>query len=534
MNDLSLWRRYDYGSQGPQVTLSYDADQRMTSMLRATASTGPTITTNYAYDNADRVTTITHSSSSAGALATYLYSYDAGSQLLQYTGPEGTLTYMYDPSGELTNIGDTGLETYSYDLNGNRNYGSYTTASDNRLTADGTYTMAYDAEGNMTSKTRVSDGETWTITWDNRNRLTQVVEKTSAGVTVTNDVFTYDVENRRIGKSVNGTQSWFGYDGQNSYADFNGSGSLTMRYLIGQALDSLYARFDGTNAGWYLDDMLGSARQIANTSGTVLDALTYDSYGQILSDSNSSNGDRFKYTSREWDSEIGLCFYRARSYCPLDGRFISQDPVGFRAGDDNLMRYVKNSPAIGIDPLGTTQPYREDWQPPGDPWYSGILWFNGERISIRDRGCYGNAVLMMNVPYRYQKNPFSDPFMYAFKNMRDAMAAHHRLGGILFAFQYNGDYDLKSAGVLPGDVIPPSMQQLGKDKNTYNYVVLMENPPYGGTWVTQHPETSGGGTITWRYSSAPPMFGINTGTLYAHVLWCLRLWDHAVMYKAYG
>jgi hypothetical protein len=41
--------------------------------------------------------------------------------------------------------------------------------------------------------------------------MTQAVEKTSAGVTVTNDQFTYDADNRRIGKSINGTQVWFGY-----------------------------------------------------------------------------------------------------------------------------------------------------------------------------------------------------------------------------------------------------------------------------------------------------------------------------------
>jgi RHS repeat-associated protein len=165
-------------------------------------------------------------------------------------------------------------------------------------------------------------------------------------------VFTFDIENRRIGKSVNGTQTWYGYDGQNSYADFNGSGSLTMRYLTGAALDSLYARFDGTNTGWYLDAMLGSVRQVANTSGTVLDALTYDSYGQILTESNASNGDRFKYTGREWDSEIGQYSYRARHYNPFDGRFTKQDPIGFRAGDSNLFRYVKNEPTTATDPQG--------------------------------------------------------------------------------------------------------------------------------------------------------------------------------------
>jgi len=345
------------GTQGPQVTLSYDADQRMTSMLRAVTAGGDNITTNFAYDNADRMTTITHSSSKVGALSTYLYSYDAASQLTQFVGPEGTLTYAYDSSGELTNVGNARLETYTYDLNGNRTMTGYTAASDNRLTADGTYTMAYDAEGNMTSKTQVSNGEQWTYTWDDRNRLTQVVEKTSGGVTMTNDVFTYDVENRRIGKSViSGTQTWFGYDGQNSYADFNGAGSLTMRYLTGQALDSLYARFDGTNTGWYLDDMLGSVRQVANTSGTVLDALTYDSYGQILTESNSANGDRFKFTSREWDSEIGQYYFRARSYSAYDGRFESADPSGFKAGDQNLFRYVANMVTTHTDPSGLLTP----------------------------------------------------------------------------------------------------------------------------------------------------------------------------------
>jgi RHS repeat-associated protein len=220
----------------------------------------------------------------------------------------------------------------------------------------------------MTSKTRVSDGENWSYTWDDRNRLTQVVEKSSSGTTITNDIFTYDVENRRIGKSVNGTQTWYSYDpslpstsgrgdggeggAANIYADFNGSGSLTMRYLTGQALDSVYARFDGTNTGWYLDDMLGSVRQVANTSGTVLDTLTYDSYGQLLSESNSSNGDRFKYTSREWDSEIGQYFYRARPYSSVDGRFSGQDPKTFSAGDTNLYRYVKNRPVVFTDPSG--------------------------------------------------------------------------------------------------------------------------------------------------------------------------------------
>jgi RHS repeat-associated protein len=340
------------GSQGPQVTLAYDAANRMTGVTRYDTGSN-NIVAAYSYDNADRLTTITYNGSVAGALATYAYGYDQANQLTSYTGPEGNLTYTYDSSSELTGVGNARSETYSYDLNGNRNYGSYTTGPGNELTGNGTYTFAYDSEGNMTSKTRLSDGETWTNTWDYRNRLTQVVEKTSAGVTVTNDQFTYDALNRRIGKSVNGTQTWMAYDGDNSFADFNSGGALTMRYLTGNAIDQLFARRDGSgNNAWYLTDLLGSVRQLAQTNGTILDALTFDSYGNILTETNSGNGDRFKVTGREWDSEIGLQFNRARYYDPGIGRWISQDPSGFAAGDADLYRYVTNSPIVRNDPTG--------------------------------------------------------------------------------------------------------------------------------------------------------------------------------------
>jgi hypothetical protein len=48
--------------------------------------------------------------------------------------------------------------------------------------------------------------------------------------------------------------------------------------------------------------------------GTVLDSITYDTFGNIISETAPSSGDRFKFTSREWDSEIGQYFYRARYY----------------------------------------------------------------------------------------------------------------------------------------------------------------------------------------------------------------------------
>jgi RHS repeat-associated protein len=197
-------------------------------------------------------------------------------------------------------------------------------------------------------------------------------------------VFTYDVLDRRIGKSVNGTQTWMAYDRGNTFADFNNSGTLTMRYLYGNALDSLFARRDNNgNNAWYLTDMLGSVRRVAQTNGTILDALTYDGYGNILTETNSGNGDRFKFTAREWNSEIGLQFNRARYYDPKAGRWITEDPLRFDAGDPNLYRYVANLPIVATDPRGLdefwlTNPIRTGYV----IWDGALDWLKGREFQV--------------------------------------------------------------------------------------------------------------------------------------------------------
>jgi RHS repeat-associated protein len=173
---------------------------------------------------------------------------------------------------------------------------------------------------------------------------------TNDGGTV-DDQFTYDAFDRRIGKLVGTTQYWTAYSGDNPYADFTGS-TLTSRYLYGDGIDQLFARLTANpvTITWYLTDNVGSIRQLVDNAGAVQDTLTYrDSYGNNPSDNGT--GDRFKFTGREYDSETGLYYYRARYYDPSTGRFLSQDPIRFAGGDSNLYRYVGNAPTIYTDPL---------------------------------------------------------------------------------------------------------------------------------------------------------------------------------------
>src|SRR5437660_11051271 len=70
---------------------------------------------------------------------------------------------------------------------------------------------------------------------------------------------------------------------------------------------------------------------------------------------------RFLFTGREYAATYRSTYnvpafnfyeYRARAYNPTLGRFMSEDPKGFDAGEYNLYRYCHNDPEDLTDPMG--------------------------------------------------------------------------------------------------------------------------------------------------------------------------------------
>ncbi|GIW91989.1 MAG: hypothetical protein KatS3mg110_0030 [Pirellulaceae bacterium] len=106
---------------------------------------------------------------------------------------------------------------------------------------------------------------------------------------------------------------------------------------------------------WALSDHLGTVRDLIDSTGNVVNHLRYEAFGRITSETNAAVDFLFAYTGRERDEESGLFYYRARYYDPAVGRFISEDPLGFAAGDANLARYVSNESLIAIDPTGQSK-----------------------------------------------------------------------------------------------------------------------------------------------------------------------------------
>ena len=364
LDRMTRIRQSGNGVQTKRVDMSYNVASELKSLRRFGGSTGNRLValTNYNYDGTGRLTQMTHVSPMAPVSA-YVLSYDAANRLTRQASPTGTADYSYDARDQLTGTTYTAGqedEAYSYDANGNRTNAGYQTEVNNRVTSDGTFNYAYDDEGNLIRRTDTRNGIVRELEWDHRNRLVSVTDRDGTDV-VRRVSYVYDGMNRRIRKVVDldgdgagaATTENFVYDGANIALVFDEAGVQTHRYLHGPGIDQILAdEVDSTETRWMLTDHQGTVRSVLTEGSPVANHITYDSFGNVVNQTNESITTRFGYTGRELDPETGLMYNRARYYNPQIGRFISEDPIGFMAGDANLYRYVFNSPTNFTDPTG--------------------------------------------------------------------------------------------------------------------------------------------------------------------------------------
>jgi RHS repeat-associated protein len=169
--------------------------------------------------------------------------------------------------------------------------------------------------------------------------------------------YAYDEKGRRTAKTTysGGTVTTkYVYDGDNLIAEYNGS-TLLRKYVYGPRIDEpiCMVTSGGTQYFYYFDG-LGSVVRITDSSGIVQDTYTYDVFGQPSAASTVNN--RFMFTGREYDSETGNYYYRARYYKPSIGRFLQPDPIGYM-DSINLYTYCENNPVNTIDPSGQCGSY---------------------------------------------------------------------------------------------------------------------------------------------------------------------------------
>ena len=338
------------------TTFAYDAISRRTSR---TYDNG--IVTTFTYDAGSRLTNMLTRDSHLVTLNSYVYTYDKVGNRLSMTDNAGLHEYAYDDVYQLEVATHPQAynpdESFTYDNVGNRLASHLSGDYDydnllNRLLEDDTYTYIYDNNGNLTSKTNKATTATTTYQYDTEDRLVQVTTPT--------DViqYLYDGLGRRNVRTLNGMVTRYVYDQEDILFEFDENDQIKARYTHGPGIDEPISVDRDTDADGTLDttyyyhyDGLGSVVAMTDSAGNVVQTYVYDTFGNIVQQSGNVEN-VYTYTGREWDTEAGLYYYRARYYDPTLGRFINGDPIGFAGGDVNFYVYVQNNPVNFIDPEG--------------------------------------------------------------------------------------------------------------------------------------------------------------------------------------
>jgi RHS repeat-associated protein len=382
--------------QAKSVIFAYQPDiNALASITRYLGNAAQLVATSgYVLDARGLITNIDDVLASGATFNSYTLSYNANRQLFTSVSNTGTATYGYDTRNQLTSVTYTDptmpAEAYIYDASGNMVSSQRITGTvigtNNQITQTGQSVYNYDKEGNVTQRIDNAAHQVYDYTWDDRNRLTEVVMKDFSGNVVSTAAYTYDGLNRRVAEAIDGyypshtsTTRYFVYDGSAVLMEFldpdGAAGAAApapaVAYLRGVTAGVILAQ-DGGSPGsvyWYLADQQGTVRDFITSAGALALHANIDAFGNILALSNTNTGLNHFFDGQEWDGAIGLYHLGARYYDPNLGRFMSQDPMGLAAGDSNLYRYAGNDPVNRADPTGMwSQPSQGPFEQATHDW----------------------------------------------------------------------------------------------------------------------------------------------------------------------
>ncbi|MFN0057960.1 MAG: RHS repeat-associated core domain-containing protein, partial [Planctomycetota bacterium] len=335
---------------GQAYTFGHDSLGRRSAITRANG-----VITQFSYDAASQLTQVAHQSSVLVTLLADLYTlYDDDGALATSSvltnGVAVNWSFLYDARQRL----DAATSSVAFGDAQVSVAATYDAA--NRVIADSTFTYTHDLDGRMTSRTRTASGVTDVFEYniDGRiNALRQTRIVSGSPVVMLDVEYIYDALGRRTAKVVNGVRSAYIYDGSRITEELDPRGVARRVYVHGLADDEPLAVVDlvTDEKYYYHQDRLGNVRGLTNSTGALVQAYQYDSFGAMVTELVPALYQPFGFLGRERDRESGLYSLRARYYAPELGRFTSEDPLDLE-GSDNFYAYGHNDPVNRSDPSG--------------------------------------------------------------------------------------------------------------------------------------------------------------------------------------
>jgi len=202
----------------------------------------------------------------------------------------------------------------------------------------------YNNDGYLSEKTK---NGTTTYSYGTLGELKEVVTPTQ---TIS---YKQNANNQRVAKLING-------EIVEKYLWAN----LTTLLAIYDKDDNLVQRFEYADQRmpismtqnaqkYYLHyDQIGTLKAVSDSSLNVVKEISYDAYGNILSETNEAFKVPFGFAGGLYDADTKLTRFGYRDYDAYTGKWTAKDPIGFAGGDSNLYGYVLGDPVNLIDPTG--------------------------------------------------------------------------------------------------------------------------------------------------------------------------------------
>ncbi|KAF3361875.1 Uncharacterized protein PHSC3_001642 [Chlamydiales bacterium STE3] len=244
-----------------------------------------------------------------------------------------TCSYAYDELYQLKSEEGIASNTFAFDSAYNRVAKNGSASTFNALNQNLSKGYLYDRDGRLVQTPAA------VYTYDALDRLTSV---TKNDVTT---IYTYDAFNRRMSKS----STTFIYDGQKEIGAVSLGKLKEFRVLApgSSEIGSAVAIEIGDEVFAPVHDFSGNVIALIEGSGNLYENYRYSSFGEGLTPSSNP----WRFASKRFDAESGLVYFGQRYYDPLQGCWMTPDPIGYPGGF-NLYAYVYNNPYYYKDPDG--------------------------------------------------------------------------------------------------------------------------------------------------------------------------------------
>jgi len=221
--------------------------------------------------------------------------------------------------------------------------------------------FAYDSMGNMTTYKGSGTTSLQNLYWTRGNMLSHGTVKTGKEFS-----YKYGPDNLRYSKTVNNVETLYYWDGDLLVGEKTGTDYIIYLYdatgVAGMVSNGAYYYFE--------KNLFGDILRVYNDNEVEVAQFTYDSYGNILSQTGSmADKVKMRYRGYYWDEETGFYYLQSRYYDPSICRFISADQYSLLStlssslGELNLYAYCGNNPVMYSDETGYS----------AMPWWGKLL-----------------------------------------------------------------------------------------------------------------------------------------------------------------